>query len=801
MFRNHLKIAWRNILKNKSIFSINIAGLAIGIASCLIILLFVIDELSYDKFNENAEEIVRVVFKAKINGEEIKEAVVMPPVAHTLKREFPEVIEATRIKRIAPPKVVYGKSTYRNSKFAYVDANFFEVFSLPILKGDQISPLKEPNTIVLTQKEAAKYFGNQDPIHKILHIDDDQFTVTAVMADMPDNSHFHFDMFASMVGYKAANNTSWMDSGYHSYLVLKKGIDYKKVEAKLPLIVEKYMGPQMKSEVGMSFVEFTKDGKLGLFLQPLKDIHLKSDFSSASTLEQGGDLKTVYIFGSISLFMLLIACINFMNLSTASSTKRAKEVGIRKVLGSNKNQLIRQFLTESFIATVISMLLALFLVFLMLPWFNNISGKELQISYLIQPINVLMLLLLVGFISLLAGWYPAFYIASFKPIIALKNKFRRTGKSKVTRSGLVVFQFVISAGLIFATLIVKQQMSYIQNIDVGYNKDQILVLREAHLLGNSRDAFKNKILQDSRVANVTTTSFVPTGDSDVNMTGIYINNKFDRRTNIYNIDDQYIPTMGMEIVKGRNFSKDFGSDSLSVIINETTVKKLGFGTHPLDEKITIHIDDIEQNLTVIGVVKDFNFHSLRKEIDPLIMLNSPYGGLVVRAKSSDMSGLIKSISTMWGSFKIDQPLSYTLLDDSYKATYLAESRMGNVLRIFALLTIFVACLGLFGLVTFTAEQRFKEIGIRKVLGANVVQVIAMLSKDFLKLVCISFIIAFPLGYYLMDKWLQGFAYRVQIQWWVFILAGVTTLCIAFLTIGYKSLRAATMNPVKSLRSE
>ncbi|MFK5972568.1 MAG: ABC transporter permease [Flavobacteriaceae bacterium] len=801
MIKNNLKIAWRNVIKSKGLFLINVIGLAIGLATCLIILLFVADELSYDCYNEKANEIVRVVFKAKINGEEIREAIVMPPVAHTLQREFPEVLEATRLKRISNPKVTYNNTAYRTSTFAYVDSNFFDIFSLPIIEGDKNTPLNEPNTIILTQNEAVKYFGKTNPIGQVLDIDDLQFTVTAIIDEVPDNSHFHFDMFASMTGYKNARNTSWMDSGYHSYLVLKKGSNSKDLEAKLPAIIKKYMGPQMKAEIGMSFDEFTKDGDIGLFLQPLADIHLKSNFSSASTLEKGGDIKAVYIFSAVALFMLLIACINFMNLSTASSTKRAKEVGIRKVLGSNKKQLIGQFLMESFIATTVSTIVALVLVVLMLPMFNVLSGKELQITYLLSPKIMGAILGLVVFISLLAGWFPAFSISSFNPISALKNKFSGTGKTKGIRSGLVIFQFVVSVGLIIATIIVEQQMSFIRNKDIGYEKEQLLVLREAYFLGANKDAFKNQIRNDSRVTNVTTSAFVPSGRSDINMTGIYINHKFDRRTNIYNIDEEYIPTMGMEISKGRNFSTAFGADSLGVIVNETTVKKLGFGNDPINRTITIHIGDIEQNHRVIGVVKDFNFHSLRQEIAPLIMLNKPYGGLIVRANVAEMAGLIESITALWDAYNVEEPFSYTVLNESYKATYLADDRMGNILQIFALLTIFIACLGLFGLVTFTAEQRFKEIGIRKVLGSSVPQIVSLLAKDFLKLVVISMGLAFPLGYYFMNKWLEDFAYRIEIKWWVFALAGLIAVFVAFATISYRSVQAALMNPVRALKAE
>jgi putative ABC transport system permease protein len=803
MLKNYIKIAWRNIVKNKSMFSINIAGLAIGIASCLIIILFVIDELSYDRFNEKADQIVRVVFRAKINSEEMKEAVVMAPVGATLKSEFPEVLQATRIRKIGTPKISYENNTYRNSRFAFVDPNFFDVFTLPIIKGDPVSPLQEPNTLVITNDEANKYFGDTNPVGKVMYLEgqDQPFKVTAVIDKVPENSHFHFDVFAFMEGYDAAKSTSWVNSNFFTYLVLEKGYDYKELESKLPKTIEKYMGPQIKNEIGMSFNEFIKENRMGLFLQPLIDIHLNSDFASATEIEQGGDIKYIYIFSAVALFMLLIACINFMNLSTAAAAKRSKEVGIRKVLGSKKNQLIYQFLTESFIVTTAAMIIATILFIVLLPLFNNLSGKELQIDYLLNPFVFGLLLVLTIVISLLAGGYPAFFLSSFKPIASLKSKLSSKGNNKGLRSGLVIFQFVISAGLILATLVVNQQMSFIQHKELGYDKDQMLVLRESYLLGNDEMAFKNEILKDSRVANVSSSAFVPAGPTDNNMSGIFIGEKFIRRMFVYNIDEQYIPTMGMELISGRNFSKEFGTDSTNVIINEQIAKILGFGKNALDKTFIRDTNNGKQNLTVIGVVKDFHFKSLHQTIEPLIMLNHSYGGLIVRAKVSDMSGLIKSINGLWNSFKAKEPFSYSILDDSYNQTYLIEQKMGTVLSVFALLTIFVACLGLFGLVTFTAEQRFKEIGIRKVLGSTVPQIVTMLSKDFLKLIFISFLIAFPLGFYFMNKWLQDFAYRIQIQWWIFALAGLITLLIAFLTISWKSFRAATINPVKALRSE
>lgn len=803
MITNYLKIAWRNILKNKGIFSINIAGLAIGIASCLIIMLFVVDELSYDRFNEKADEIARVVFRAEINGEEMKEAVVMAPVAAALKNEFPEVLDATRIRKIGTPKITAGNKSFRDSRFAYVDPNFFEIFTLPIVKGNSQDPLREPNSVVITETEARKLFGNLEPIGKTIRLENGKqnFRVTAVMKDVPKNSHFHFDLFASTVGFPPAQGTSWVNSDFFTYLLLKKGTDLNELQSKLPAVVEKYMGPQMNEAIGMSFSEFQKENQLGLFLQPLTDIHLKSDFVSSSIIEEGGDIRYVYIFSIVAIFMLIIACINFMNLTTAAASKRAKEVGIRKVLGSNKKQLISQFLAESFIATVIAMALSLVLFELALPIFNDLSGKQLNIKYLLQPSVILALISLVFLISFMAGGYPAFFLSSFKPVTALKNKFSGRGRSKLVRSTLVVFQFVISAGLIFSTLVVNEQLSFIKSKNLGYDKEQMLVLRESYLLGNDQQSFKNEILRDPRVENVSTSAFIPAGLTDNDMSGIYLGEEYQRRMFVYNIDDQYIPTMGMEIVAGRNFSKEYGSDSTSVIINESAANYLGFGNDALGKVIERDTNEGKQSLTVIGVIKNFNFKPLHQKIEPLIMLNRPYGGLIVRTKVSDMSGLIQHLNQLWIEYQPEEAFSYAILDEVYNETYLPEQKMGNILNLFAILTIFVACLGLFGLVTFTAEQRFKEIGIRKVLGSSVQDIVALLSKDFLKLIFISFLISFPLGYYLMNKWLQDFAYRISIGWWIFALSAGITLVIALLTIGYKSIAAATANPIDSLKTE
>ncbi|WP_420320386.1 ABC transporter permease [Flagellimonas sp.] len=789
--------------KNKVIFSINILGLGIGIASCLLIMLFVTDELSYDRFNEKADEIVRVVFKAEINGNEVKEATVMAPVGQTLKNEFPEVEQATRIRTLGSPKIIHENETYRDGNVAYVDPNFFEVFSLPVLKGDAVSPLQEPYSAVIPKKEAEKYFGSiESAIGKVLQLEgyEQPYTVTAVIDEIPKTSHFNFDAFLSMEGYGDAKSTSWTSSNYYTYLVLKKGHDHRRLESKLPQIMKKYMGPQIQEKMGLSYAEFTKKNKIGFFLQPLTEIHFDTAIPVAPQFEKGGDIKYIYIFSAVALFMLLIACINFMNLSTAAAAKRAKEVGIKKVLGSKKGQLIRQFLSESFIATLTSVGVAGILLIVSLPLSNSLSGKQLELSYLLTPAVFSVLLLLMMAVSLFAGSYPAFYLSSFKPISALKSRFYGKGNTKGIRSGLVVFQFVISAGLIFATLTVNEQMSFIQNKELGYDKDQLLVIREASLLGHKTNAFKDEIEKNPRVTNVTRSSYVPAGPTDTSSGGIYEDNQLKRKMSVYHIDEDYIPTMGMELTAGRNFSRDFGSDSTTAIINESAVKSLGLGKDPLGKTFVISANNREP-LIVIGVVKDFHFQSLHRPIEPLVMLKQVYGGLIVKARTSEMAGLVKDLEEKWNAYASNEPFRYTLLDDSYRQTYLTEEKMGALLNIFALLTIFVACLGLFGLVTFTVEQKFKEIGIRKVLGSSVAQVVGMLTKDFLKLVLISILIAFPVGHYFMDRWLQDFAYRIEIRWWIFVLTGLLTVLIAFLTISYKSIRAANANPIKSLRTE
>ncbi|MBD2699227.1 ABC transporter permease [Spirosoma sp. BT702] len=807
MLTNYIKIAWRNLLRNKAFSAINIVGLALGLATCLLISLFLLDELSYDRYNEKANRMVRVVFHAVMNGGEINEAIVMPPVAQTMKADYPEVEAATRIRTAGSPSITVGDKTFRDDQLAQVDSNFFQVFTLPFIQGDAKTALIQPNAAVITQAMARKYFGNENPIGKFITIKswNALFKVTGVIDKVPVNSHFHFDMFLSMAGVSDAKSPSWMTSSYYTYLVLAKGYNPKQLEAKLSQMTSKYMGPQLQQAFGMSMAQFRQKGNdVGFVIQPLTDIHLNSNLTGE--LEANGDIQYVYIFGAIALFMLLIACINFMNLSTAGASKRAKEVGIRKVMGSVRQSLTNQFLIESLLLTMIALVLAIGFVYMALPLFNELSGKALTLN-LGDSIWIVPSLLLLGvFVGILAGSYPAFFLSSFKPIAVLKGaKFTGDRKSIGLRSGLVVVQFFISIILMVGTTVVYQQLNYIQNKKLGYSKEQVLVLPDTWQLAKNEEVFRNQIMQDTRVVNVSMSGYLPAGPSYNNNYMMYPESnptQFVKGIR-YNVDYDYIPTLGMQMALGRNFSKEYSTDSSSAIINETAARTLGWQNNAIGKPIG-HAENegTRKTYKVIGVVKDFHFRSLHESISPLVMtLGQNSGAVIIKAKTTDMSGLLTSLEKEWKKLTTDAPFMYSFLDKRFNDTYLAEQKTGRILGLFAGLTIFVACLGLFGLATFTAEQRTKEIGVRKVLGASVGSIVTLLSKDFLRLVAIAIVLASPVAWYVMSRWLREFAYKIDIQWWMFVLAALLAVGIALLTVSFQSIKAALMNPVKSLRSE
>ncbi len=806
MLKNYFKIAFRNLWKNKSFSAINIAGLALGIATCIIIMMYVNNELSYDRYNEKADRIVTVYFQGNVQGQKMNEASVMPPVAQTLKKDYPEVEAATRLRDYGIPKVVIGNKSFKEDAFAYVDSNFFQVFTLPLIKGDAKTALLEPNTIVITKEAAHKYFGNGNPVGKIISLKDDKNTaykVTGLIDKVPVNSNFHFDLFASMASLPESKEPTWMSSNFFTYLLLVKDYDYKKLEAKLSEVVQKYMAPQMLKAIGMSLADFRKQGNdISFHLEPITAIHLDPDFPNH--LSTPGDIHTVYIFGAIAAFMLLIACINFMNLSTAGASKRAKEIGVQKVLGAIKSQLIKQFLLEAIIISAIALLIAIGLIYQALPVFYQLTGVKLNLSFSEYPLLLPGLLVFVLFTGIVAGSYPAFYLSSFKPVAVLKGKFI-SGKSSINlRSGLIVFQFFISILLIVSTTVVFKQLYFMKHTDVGYNKDQVMIIQDTWMLGKNQNYFYDQLHKDPRIASVSMSGYIPAGPSDNNNFFVSPMQSPDKliKTLRYDVDENYIATLGIQMQTGRNFSKEFATDSSAVILNETAASAFGWGDKAVGHYIMHEDHGKKSTYQVAGVVKDFNFRSLHEGISPLVMRFAPNPSvLIVKLKTKDASALISTLSKLWAASGAEDAMPYSFLDDRFNNTYKAEQKAGTILAIFACLTIFVACLGLFGLAMFTAQQRTREIGIRKVLGASVMQVSNMLSKEFLKLVFIACFIAFPLSYWAMTKWLQDFAYRTDISWWIFFIAGTSAIMIALITVSFQAIKAAIANPVKSLRTE
>lgn len=801
MIKSYIKIAVRNLKRNISISLINVCGLALGIATCLLISLYITDELSYDRYNKQADRIVRVVFKGNVKGGDIKEAHVMPPVASTMKAELTDVQETARLRIGGTPLFQVGDKVFHEEQLAYVDASFFSMFTLPLLKGDMLTALAEPNTAIISEKMAQKYFNTIDVVGKELPMKGSEsiLKITGVMQAIPKNSHFNFDIFTSIEALEDARSTSWMTSEYYTYALLKKDASLKQVESKLASLFDKHVGPQFMAGFGMSYEDYKKTGnKIGLYLQPLTDIHLHSDF--VYDLSPSGNISYLYIFGVIGLFMLLIATINFMNLSTASGSKRFKEIGVRKVLGAGKQKLLIQFFTEGILITYIALLLAVVIVLLSLPVFNHFSGKSLEIQQL-SPFTTIPMLIGFGLlIGLFSSSYPALYLSSFNPIMILRNRFNVSTKGLGLRSGLVVFQFIVSVGLIFCTVVVSRQLDFMRHIKLGYDKENVIIV-QSWPLGSNEKAFADRLAQDSRILHISHSSYLPAGATYNNNFFIYPKESPNQwvKTLRYDVDDQYIPTMGMKLKEGRNFSKTYGNDSLSVVINETAAKNLGWNDNIIGRTLT---DKDNQVLQVIGVVEDFHFKPLHETIAPLVMvLSDQAGNLIIKTKATNMEKLLTTVKQQYNAFPSDLPFDYSFLDERYNQTYQSELKTGQLLTIFATLTIFVACLGLLGLAIFTAHQRKKEIGIRKVIGAKVSDIARMLSFEFIRLVFIAIIIASPIAWWMMHMWLQDFAYRIQVQWWMFAVAGLLAIIIALFTVSTQAIRAAIANPVNSLKDE
>lgn len=807
VLRNYFRIAWRNLSKNKVFSFVNVFGLATALVCCILISVFVYDEISYDKYPAKAQQIYRVGIHVLGNGSVDDYPHVDVAVGKGMKDAFPEIASYARLLSKGNVFVQYGTKKFKEDRVAFVDPGFLQMFSIPTIKGNGATVLEQPNTVVITKAFSKKYFGNEEPIGKSLDFGNSGlFKVTGVIDKVPDNTHFHFDMFISMSTLHLTEQT-WSNIGFYTYLLLNKDADVKKLEAKFPELVKKYVVPEVQHDMGVSLAEAQKSvNTFKFYLQPLEDIHLKGH--TKYELEANGDILYVYIFGALAVFILLLACVNFTNLSTASASRRSKEVGIKKVMGSAKSQLITQFLTESVLLTLGALLLAYVLLLALLPYFNALSGKHISFAFFFNVKVILSVLSVTVVIGLLAGIYPAFFLSSFNPIKVLKGAaIMPTAGRSLLRSGLVVFQFFVSTALIIATIVVYNQLHYMQNKKLGYDKEQVLFLQDTYLLGgrDMRTAFKNQLLKDSRVVNASIGTDVP-GSGSSDGTQAFPKDKkngengAEIHVNIFRVDYDYIPTLGIKMAEGRNFSKEYSTDSFAVVINQAAVRELGWGgTNPIGKTV---VTSGQHEYKVIGVTEDFHYASVKEKIVPLLMMASwTRSGLIVKIKTTDVAGFLKDVEKQWKSYSADAPFNYYFADEKFASLYASEQRTGQIFTAFAVLAILIASLGLFGLAAFTIEQRRKEIGIRKVLGASVRNVLLLVSKDFLLLVGIAFIVAIPLTWFAMHQWLQSFAYRATVSWWIFIVAGLLSILIALFTISFRAIRAAVANPVKSLRSE
>ena len=813
MLKNYFKTAIRNLIKNRFYSSLNIIGLSIGLATCLLIFLYVLDELSYDKYNVNADRIYRVNNELKFGDNYFDMAVTPALLGTTMVSEFPEVEQSARLRWYGSFLVRKGNENVKEERVAFGDSTLFEVFTLPMIAGDPKTALKEKHSLVITEKIAKKYFPTEsahqymDIVGKSMLINDTgNYRITGVIKDIPKQSHFNFNIFIPMIEDPGSTNDIWLSENYNTYILLKKNADVKKLESQLNPMMDRHVGPQLKSIINLSLEEFHKGGGFArASLTPLTEIYLHSN--KMAELDGNGNAQLVYIFSAVAILILLIACVNFMNLSTARSANRAKEVGVRKVLGSQKKDLIQQFLTESSLIALVALILALLTAWLLLPFFNQLTGKSIHAASLFQSKMLLSIVTLVIVVGLAAGSYPAFFLSSFQPIEVLKGKLAKGFKRSLLRNAFVVFQFVISVLLIFGTIVIYRQLNYIHQRDLGFDRNHVLVIQHTDALGERGVSFRNELLQITDVKDATMSGYLPVNFSR-NNDAFFTSTALDQSSAIslqnWPVDEHYVPTLEIKMTDGRNFSPQFPTDSTAIIINEAAAKFLG-GKNLINKKLYNFKDVATKQLNewhIIGVFKNFNFSSLREVVTPLALLfRKDNGNISVRISGANLPGTIEQIKSKWKAVAPAQPFDYTFMDEDFNKLYTSEHRIGQLFIAFAILAIIVACLGLFGLVTYAAEQRVREIGIRKVLGANVADVVMMISKDFLKLVCIASIIGFPLAWWATYKWLQDYAYRINIGWWVFLVTGFVALFIAFATVSFQAIKAAVANPVKSLRTE
>jgi putative ABC transport system permease protein len=811
MIKNYIKIAVRQLRKQKMYAAIKIGGFALSIAACLLIALYICNELSYDKSYPDTKRIYRLVGEYTDNGT-VQKGVEWPaPMGKTLKADIPEVELSGRLM----PNSLMGagsnevrradrvQNTYED-KITFADQQMLDILKLPMVYGDRGHALTKPLTMVISKTAADKYFPGENPVGRVMYLNDNKtkpYTVAGVIKDFPSASHLRYDFLLTLSGVEFWNGeqNNWGAYNYPDYVLLRPGADAKQAGAKITSdIIKNYFLPKW-IQGGVKDAE-KEVKKMNLVLQPVTDINLYS-YDIPDGLSHG-DIRFIWLFGAVAGFILVIACINFINLSTAKSANRAKEVGLRKVVGSYRSSLIKQFLTESLLYSFLSFGIGMLLAWLLLPYFNALSSKSLTIpwgEWWLIPI-VLSSAFVIG---IAAGLYPALYLSGFKPVQVLKGTLSAGSKSPVLRNSLVVFQFTTSIILIISTLVIYNQMQYILNKKVGFDKDQVVVIQGTNTLGDKNvKTFKNELQKLASVKSASISDYLPISGTKRNGNTFYNEGRTKLDAGIggqfWQVDDTYIKTLGIKLVEGRNFSYDMSDDTAgkSIIINQTLAKKLNL-KNPVGKRITNGY-----TFTVIGVVQDFNFESMHDQIGPMVFHFGLSPSIVtVKVKSADMKSTLRAITNTWKSFSPGQPIRYTFLDESFANMYADVQRMGHIFTAFSILAIIVACLGLFALSAFMAEQRSREIGIRKVLGASVQGITTLLSLDFIKLVAMAIVIASPIAWWGMNKWLQGFSYRAPISWWIFALAGVVSIVIALLTVSFQSVKAAVANPIKALKSE
>jgi putative ABC transport system permease protein len=797
MLKNYLTVALRNIFKHKGYSFINIAGLAVGMASAVLIFLFVRYERSYDRFHEKADRIHRIAVRASIGDTKIRQVHTPAILTPTLLENYPEVEHSIRLLYSTRGVAVRtGDKSFNEYEVTFADADIFKVFSFPFTKGDPESALTDPNTVVITESIALKYFGENDPMESMLTIGSTDFRVSGVIEDIPDNSHFHFTIFRSLVTQtEDIQNPNWFANNYRTYILLREGVEWKEFDAKFPDLVRNY------TTAGQDYDAWLARGNYWeYYLQPLASIHLHSHLSGE--FEANGNAAYVSVSFLIALFILLIASVNYMNLATARSANRAREVGIRKVVGSARGPLLRQFVAESLAASFLALGLAVIMIHALLPAFRSLIGRPLSMPYLKEPLVIPFLLSLAFVIGIFSGAYPAFYLSSVRPIAVLHGRLRSASQNSLLRNTLVLVQFAISIFLVVGTFVVFSQTRFLRSKSLGFEKEHVVVLKTPSPLGDQSRPFKDSLLQHPEILSVSGSNNVP--GRNFNNWGCRPEGTDESITlNIVVGDHELLETLGMEIAQGRFFSREFTTDAQGIIINESAAKLIGW-EDPIGKTISFGRD---RNTTVIGVVKDFNYESLHYEVRPggILVLpgvyNSSESYIQARIQPGRVERALDVISRTWKQFVPGLPLEYSFLDADFDALYHNEQRTNRIFLVFSLLAIGIACLGLLGLAAFAAEQKTREIGIRRVLGATVPGVMVLLSKDLTRWVALANLIAWPLAYFAMRNWLQSFAYRIDLNLLVFVTAGVITLAIAWLSMSFQAYKAAKTDPVKALKYE